>query len=295
MSTLKRNCISCGKEFSFLESSLRWRKNIFCSHQCANKVNMAKKKGIKIPYNPHPKQLGKIPPTAFKKGSIPWNAGTMETVKTNCLTCDKEIISSVVRVANGRGRFCSASCRGKYFNGDKASNWQGGLEIPRCLDCGKLLSNRNNKYCQKHAHVGERGSRWIANKIKNTCIDCGIEISNKSKKCFLCSVKDRSGEKSVRWKGGITPFEHAERVKFRNTIQKKVLERDGYTCQMCGKSGVYLHVDHIQEWSKYVEGRFDMDNCRTLCLSCHYKITFGKEMPEGSKWGITSLMGRNSN
>jgi hypothetical protein len=93
-------------------------------------------------------------------------------------------------------------------------------------------------------------------------------------------------EKNFAWKGGITPQDHLDRVKFRQTIQKQVLERDDYTCQICGLRGVTLQVDHIQSWVEYVELRFDINNCRTLCQKCHYKITFGKDMPEGIKtWG----------
>lgn len=93
------------------------------------------------------------------------------------------------------------------------------------------------------------------------------------------------GSKSPRWKGGVTPQNRMERAKFRETMQKQVLERDNYTCQICGARGCALQVDHIQPWAEYVEGRFEMNNCRTLCQSCHYKITFGREMPEGIKWG----------
>ena len=94
------------------------------------------------------------------------------------------------------------------------------------------------------------------------------------------------GEKSYLWKGGISKFDHVDRVRFRETIQKQVFERDNYTCQICGIKGGNLQVDHIQPWAEYVEGRFDINNCRTLCIKCHYKITFGKEMPENVKtWG----------
>ena len=77
----------------------------------------------------------------------------------------------------------------------------------------------------------------------------------------------------------------AQRGIFRETIQKQVLIRDDYTCQLCGIRGGNLEVDHIQSWAKYVELRFSMDNCRTLCKRCHYQITYGKPMPENvKKW-----------
>jgi hypothetical protein len=100
------------------------------------------------------------------------------------------------------------------------------------------------------------------------------------------------GEKSGNWKGGITPINKMQRIKFRDTMQKQVLERDNYTCQMCGVRGASLQVDHIQPWSEYVEGRFDMNNCRTLYVECHYEITFGRPMPKDVKtWGRNLVKG----
>ena len=73
-------------------------------------------------------------------------------------------------------------------------------------------------------------------------------------------------------------------------MQKLIFERDNYTCQMCGtKNGegktVSLQVDHIQSWKEYVELRFSMDNCRTLCMDCHYFVTFGKKKSQDLIWG----------
>ena len=96
----------------------------------------------------------------------------------------------------------------------------------------------------------------------------------------------RAGEKSHLWKGGITPENKRERIRFRNETQKVVFKRDDYTCQICGKRGGYLQVDHIQSWAEYIKLRFNIDNCRTVCMKCHYKITFGKAMPADIKiWG----------
>lgn len=96
------------------------------------------------------------------------------------------------------------------------------------------------------------------------------------------------GEKCYLWKGGITPISQLERVKFSKMIHNKVLQRDNYTCKMCGKKGGNLHVDHIQPWSEYIELRFNINNCRTLCIDCHYYVTFGRKKPKNSKWGATA-------
>lgn len=93
------------------------------------------------------------------------------------------------------------------------------------------------------------------------------------------------GEKNTNWKGGITPQELKDRTRFKATIQKQVLERDNYTCQLCGENKD-LQVDHIQPWAEYVELRFNIDNCRTLCKACHYQITYGRPIPsESMEWG----------
>lgn len=125
-----------------------------------------------------------------------------------------------------------------------------------------------------------------------TCDDCNTPMYRRpnqikeTNRCRSCYVKHYQGAVTSNWKGGISSQNYLERRLFQRTIQKKVFERDNYTCQVCQKRGVALQVDHIQPWSEYVEGRFSMDNCRTLCDKCHYKITFGREMPKSVKvWG----------
>lgn len=210
---------------------------------------------------------------------------------TKCLNCQKELQTTPYRLSNGRGKFCSRSCSGKYYVGEKSRNWHGGYKskLPKCIECGKQLTNPNNKYCKRHAHSGERSYEWLGgiNRPKNKCQDCGKELKNRyAKHCLSCMNK---GNRSYLWKGGITPESHAQRVLFKNKVQKLVLKRDGYTCQICGKKGGVLHVDHIQPWSEYLEGRFEINNCRTLCIDCHYKVTFGKERPKNSTWGLKFL------
>lgn len=98
------------------------------------------------------------------------------------------------------------------------------------------------------------------------------------------SLPRRKGKDHHNWKGGVTSELKLLRIKFQQTIQQLVLERDDYTCQLCGMRGGSLHVDHIQSFADYVAGRFDADNCRTLCRECHYFVTFNKVMPKGCKW-----------
>lgn len=48
-----------------------------------------------------------------------------------------------------------------------------------------------------------------------------------------------------------------------------VFTRDNWTCQTCGKRGVYLEAHHIKSWSHHLKYRYDVDNGITLCLECH--------------------------
>ena len=61
-----------------------------------------------------------------------------------------------------------------------------------------------------------------------------------------------------------------ERVIYQSNIRKKVLERDEYSCQVCGfVKTTGLHVHHIL---KRVDGGTDhLDNLITVCPSCHSK------------------------
>lgn len=101
-------------------------------------------------------------------------------------------------------------------------------------------------------------------------------VWNKGLKGYL------AGELHYNWKGGGSKI---ERARFRDQMQKLIFKRDNFTCQKCKQYGVYLRVDHIKSWADYPELRFKESNCRTLCMACHYYITFNKKLPKGVIWG----------
>lgn len=181
-----------------------------------------------------------------------------------------------------------------------------------CHNCGKKyktrpcdIKNNKNTYCSKYCLNTRIRTN---NKIQKECIKCNsifyIFPSSKqiycSKKCANLNLigkvawnKGLKGfnakEKHPNWKGGITDIDTLERKRFQKSIQKLVFERDSYKCTKCGKGGD-LQVDHIQPWAEYIELRFDINNCRTLCASCHYELTYGRKMPEYiNGWGHNLL------
>lgn len=94
------------------------------------------------------------------------------------------------------------------------------------------------------------------------------------------------GEKNPRWDGGVSNSRH----KDMGSIEYKqwrdaVFYRDNFTCQVCDVYGGDIHADHIKSWKDYPELRHDITNGRTLCVPCHYYVTFKKAMPTTSMWG----------
>lgn len=88
------------------------------------------------------------------------------------------------------------------------------------------------------------------------------------------------GDKNHAWKGGITP----ENVKIRHSIEYKlfrdsVFARDGYICQKYGIKGVKFNAHHIQNFAKYPELRFAIDNGVTLSDKAHKEFhkKYGKK------------------
>jgi len=51
--------------------------------------------------------------------------------------------------------------------------------------------------------------------------------------------------------------------------RKKVYERDGYNCVVCGKHGGDLNAHHLEAYDSNAELRFSVDNGVTLCPDCH--------------------------
>jgi 5-methylcytosine-specific restriction endonuclease McrA len=59
-------------------------------------------------------------------------------------------------------------------------------------------------------------------------------------------------------------------------LRKLVLQRDRYMCQSpgCGVPvGLSGHVDHKIDRRERPDLALDMDNCETLCASCHSRKT----------------------
>lgn len=166
------------------------------------------KKGLKIPYNPHPKMKGLTPwnkglkgvqvsvrkgkrfpnqhhDKQFKKGCKPWNFKKGET-KPKCLNCNKQLSSLYAKY-----------CRNCYFK-DKGSgknhyNYQGGItpENVKIRTSIEMILWRNSVFARDgytDQKTGVKGEKLVAHHILNFsshpelrfAIDNGITLSDKS-------------------------------------------------------------------------------------------------------------------
>ena len=218
-------------------------------------------------------------------------------LQKKCLYCGSTFTRKLDRSLKQweKRKYCSQKCgardstkKGKRFlfkKGHKPS-----LETRKRIS-KKLKGNKNGRGNRGNILTEER-KKEISKDLRRQYQD-GMRVAPFKGRLGYWAGKKRpklgyrmKGNGNPNWKDGITPEEKAERARFRKITQKKVFERDNYTCQICGQYGGKLQVDHIKSWAEYPEFRFEMSNCRTLCMGCHYKITFGRFMPEEVKtWG----------
>jgi hypothetical protein len=146
-------------------------------------------------------------------------------------------------------------------------------EMRRKMQTGKKLSKETRKKMSESAK-GKIRSLQYRNNIRKAKLGkkngmFGKKWSDETRKI---QSELHKGDKSHWWRGGITPENHRIRYSLEYRLWREaVFKRDKFTCVWCKKVGGKIHADHIQEFSKYPELRFAIDNGRTLCIQCHHK------------------------
>ena len=172
---------------------------------------------------------------------------------------------------------CKCDC-GKYTNVTSGNLLSGSSESCGCSRIENLEGNRYGKLIviQKTA---KRSNGYVLWKCK---CDCGryAEVisrhlkSGNTKSCG-CLKLEMVGDKNPHYNANLT---YEERIKNRYELgggssvrwSKQVMERDNYTCQVCGDNkGGNLNSHHLNGWNAFPEQRFDLDNGVTLCTDCH--------------------------
>jgi hypothetical protein len=151
---------------------------------------------------------------------------------------------------------------GKYRKGIKQTE----------LTKQKISNARIGKYCK------ENHPKWKGGLPK--CIDCGKEVSNyHSTRCRKCYDIFYCGEKHHNYihGEGNAPYP----LEFSDILKDKIKTRDNYECQNCGMTeeehlivyGRIIQVHHID----YNKENCSEDNLITLCQGCNIRANYNRD------------------
>lgn len=206
-----------------------------------------------------------------------------------CLTCKKEFKIPVSRVKKGEGKYCSRKCYGLYYHGQKrkprTKEWQENLSRSlkgrKVWIKGKHWSKEMRKKIGE-SHKGKKLTEEHKRKIGKAGIGRIVTLETRRKRS-----EANKGPKSHFWKGGTTSLALIIRGNIEYRVWRETgFKRDDYTCQECSQRGGELNFDHypksfatiiIENNIQNIEealscpALWDINNGRTLCISCHKK------------------------
>ena len=150
------------------------------------------------------------------------------------------------------------------------------------------ISEALKNYYLIHVHpTSEETKQKISKALMGQQNAKGHKVSEESRKRMSQNMKGRKawnkdkpfmairGSNHHNWKGGVCKDDERHTLEWK-LWRRQVFERDNYTCQDCGESGVYVEPHHIVPRRIDKEKVFDITNGITLCRPCH-QMTFYKE------------------
>lgn len=120
---------------------------------------------------------------------------------------------------------------------------KGSTDVLVEVECDACHKRYWKSYARYYESVSKYGRTWCAN--------CSRHLS-----CYKSDISDE--ERRVQ-------RNYPEYTEFI----KRVLKRDNYTCQHCGKTKCRLVVHHIEGYADNIELRTEDTNGITLCEDCH--------------------------
>lgn len=202
---------------------------------------------------------------------------------------------------------CSCSC-GESSLVDSVSLTSGNTKSCGCLVREKTSIRRKidltgktfgRLTAIKAVGISEKGQvEWLCKcECGNETTSLAVYLNGGRKKSCGCLLVDNalkisegtrwtvSGERNHRYNPKLTDEERLRNryqlygknmVNWRTAVYKK----DKYTCQTCNQVGGKLNAHHMDSWNSCLDGRFDIENGKTLCFRCH--TTFHKQYGYGN-------------
>lgn len=241
---MKKKCLECQIEYKIYPYELTISK--FCSRKCQN-VNWGKNhRGDK---------------------NLSWKGGinAPSNIKIICQQCHTPFI--IKRNRKKTAKYCSLTCGGEA----KTSFYLLRRKEFICIECSEIFYHKPTgkyPYCSSKCRASGVGKQRIG-------IPMSTEACQNMSKAQIGKPKfSMRGNKHWNWMGGKSKTTKTARNIFMQTLEYKIwrrtiFERDNYTCQKCGVHGGTLNADHIKPYAYFPALRLDVDNGRTLCVSCH--------------------------
>jgi len=188
----------------------------------------------------------------------------MEKIKRICPICGDRFIpfGEYTNKKTGYSRkqkYCSKECWNK----------RNPKSTKICPVCNNSFDTyiREKIYCSLECrNIGMRGKK-LSQETKDKM--------SKAKQGYMPVNIFLSGDKHPFWLKDRSKVAFIETPEY-NKFRKRILKRDNYTCQHCGRRGKagyrpILDVHHIKSRKNYPNLALDESNCITLCRECHKK------------------------
>ncbi len=213
---------------------------------------------------------------------------TGKNIKCFLNGCEKEKYFKAYYILEHKKFFCCKehawlSQKGiKPYNSTSIYNICGFCKKSFKIPLSKIKLNWG-KFCSKECYTKSSQASFI-------CEICGIQKniplshSKWRKSCSLKCNKERYRLISLASFKRITELRKIRGLGLYNQWKKQIFIRDKFICVLCKYKSVGkingradIQADHIKSFTLYPDLRFDINNGRTLCLSCHKKTgTWGK-------------------
>jgi len=163
-----------------------------------------------------------------------------------------------------------------FFSNGKKNPKRSKLIIKNCLECGNILKNNKNTFCNSKCNAK---NKQIINQQK--CTVCDKIFVSKHRKHFICSKECVNESLRIISKKRFIAGE----LLSHDSCKKHLVEESGYRCSCCNISEwngkeIVLEMDHIDGDP---DNQFP-SNLRLLCPNCHSQTqTFRRKNLDGPK------------